>query len=191
MPTLTFDTNCLIAVDEEQTEAAAIRSIAAAHRVGAAHAAVVAISASENPRTGAAPITNFAEFHARLANLGLGHVEILRPIAYCDITFLDWAELASPEAAALERHLHAILFPNDAFEYADYCRRNGIDPNAPLNRKWRNQKCDVLAIWSHIRHGRDVFVTSDANFHKAAKKAALIALGAKAIETPSDAAAKV
>jgi len=34
-----------------------------------------------------------------------------------------------------------------------------------------------LAIWSHIHHKRDVFVTSDENFHGTAKKLALIALG--------------
>lgn len=33
---------------------------------------------------------------------------------------------------------------------------------------------------------RDVFVTSDTNFHKADKKGALIALGAARIERPDD-----
>jgi hypothetical protein len=52
---------------------------------------------------------------------------------------------------------------------------------------WRNRNCDVQAIWSHIHHKRDVFVTSDCNFHKADKKAALIALGAGRIEHPEGA----
>jgi hypothetical protein len=42
-------------------------------------------------------------------------------------------------------------------------------------------------MWSHIYHGRDVFVTSDDNFHKAGKKAALIDLGAGHIERPEGA----
>lgn len=191
MPTFTLDTNCLIALDEGRPESAAIRAIAAAHGSGTAHAAVVAISASENPKPGMTAVTNFAEFQARLAHLGLGRLEILRPLLYWDITFWDWAEWASPETAALERQLHAVLFPNDAFLYEDYCHDRGLDPKVAVDRRWRNQKCDVLAIWSHIRHGRDVFVTSDANFHAATKKAALLALGAKTIERPDAAAAMI
>jgi len=42
-------------------------------------------------------------------------------------------------------------------------------------------------MWSHIHHKRKVFVTSDRNFHKADKKAALIALGAGRIEDPESA----
>jgi hypothetical protein len=194
MPTFTFDTNCLIAIDEideRRPEAAAVQAIAAAHGIGTTHVAVVAISASENPKTGAAPVMDFAEFQARLAHLGLSHLEILRPILYWDITFWDWAEWASPATAALARQLHAVLFPNDAFEYADYCLQRGLDPKAPVDCRWRNHVCDVQAIWSHIRHGRDIFVTSDTNFHSATKKAALIALGAKAIEKPDDAATMI
>jgi hypothetical protein len=42
-------------------------------------------------------------------------------------------------------------------------------------------------MWIHIYGKRDVFVTSDKKFHVAAKKAALIDLGAKQIEYPNDA----
>jgi len=74
------------------------------------------------------------------------------------------------------------------FLWEDYCRANSIDlPNNSPTGTWRNRKCDVQAIWSHIHHKRDVFVTSDCNFHKADKKAALIALGAGRIEHPEGA----
>jgi hypothetical protein len=187
MPDFTFDTNCLIAIDEGRPEAAAIQTIVAAHRKGACTAAVVAITASENPRSGAPAITNFSEFRARLARLGVGDLEILKPMTIWDVAFWDWSLLASSEDQAFERRLHAILFPAAAFDFADYCKANAADPKAPL--KWRNQKCDVQAIWSHIKHGRNVFVTSDRNFHS--HKADLIALGAGAIEFPTDAAALI
>lgn len=81
-----------------------------------------------------------------------------------------------------EQELHTILFGHHQFEW---------DPsqNATAYRKWLNRKCDVQAIWSHINAGNDVFVTSDANFHKTTKRARLIAAGAKQLETPFSAAA--
>jgi hypothetical protein len=43
-------------------------------------------------------------------------------------------------------------------------------------------------MWCHIRYGCDVFVTSDGNFLKDSKRAALIALGAKEVADPERAA---
>jgi len=83
-----------------------------------------------------------------------------------------------------ERRIHQILFPNDEFYWQNYCRVTGLNPDSLPTGKWRNQKCDVQAIWSHIQNMRDVFVTSDENFYVVAKKADLIALGASRIERP-------
>lgn len=60
-----------------------------------------------------------------------------------------------------------------------------------LSHKWLNAKCDVLALWSHIYYGGDIFVTSDENFHKEKKLPHLLHLGAGAILRPYDAAARV
>src|SRR5207245_11565393 len=54
--------------------------------------------------------------------------------------------------------------------------------------KWRNAKCDTQALWSHVYHKRDVFVTRDANFLKKTKLPGLAALGAGQILVPRDAA---
>ena len=48
---------------------------------------------------------------------------------------------------------------------------------------------DVQALWSHINAQRNVFVSSDGNFHKVQNKAALLALGAGKIEYPTEAVA--
>src|ERR1700730_7089117 len=57
-----------------------------------------------------------------------------------------------------------------SFHWQDYCRANGLDPaTSPPSReyrKWRNCKCDVQAIWSHIHGKRDVFVTSDGTLER-------------------------
>jgi hypothetical protein len=143
------------------------------------------MSASERQKDGNRT-HNFSEFESRLAALGLSHLNIVLPMMYWDITFWDRGLLSDNAMVDLERQIHLILFPNVQFLWQDYCRDNGIDPppNSPEG-KWRNCKCDVQAIWSHIYAKRNVFVTSDRNFHN--KKADLFALGADQIEYPDSA----
>lgn len=187
MPTFTLDTNCIIALENNEPAARAIRALVDAHERGDANVAVVAISASER-QMDRQHLENFAGFQQRLANLGLGTLEILRPILYWDITFWDWSLGAGDKELALERQIHDVLFPAAPFLWPDFCTANGLDAAAsPLNSKWRNHKCDVLALWSHIHQARDVFVTSDGNFHAETKKAALVVLGAGRIETAESA----
>jgi hypothetical protein len=81
----TLDTNGIIAVANGEPETAAVRALAASHAVGRAQVAVVAISASEQAR-GDTVLTNFADFQSWLTGLGLGHLDILRPMAYWDVT---------------------------------------------------------------------------------------------------------
>ena len=170
----TLDTNCIIAVEKREPAAAAIEFLVAAHRQGRADVALGAISASENQRGGR--IENFRDFEAWIASVGFEGLELLPTLGYWDIGYWDNFYWASDEGEKLEVDIHNILFP-------------GRDCSAPLteSRTALNAKCDVLAMWSHIHHGRDVFVTSDLNFH--AKKAGLLMLGAKEIARPSDAVA--
>lgn len=183
----TLDTNCWIAIEERrEPEATAVRTLCEAHAKGTTHVSVVAISASEKqPRGGY--IQNFQRFRARLAALGLAHLDILRPMAYWDITFWESSLWADPKMEALERQIHLILFPNVQFSWEDYCRANGLDPASAPTGRWRNYKCNVQSIWTHIYNKKDVFVTSDEDFHTAAKKQALIGLGANRIVYPCEA----
>ena len=185
--TFTLDTNCLIAVAHNEPAAGAVRALAEAHAAGRADVAVVAMSASEKQQ-GGHYIRNFAEFSGRLDSLGLGHLNVILPMAYFGISFWDRCLWADDTMTKLEHQIHLALFPTMQFLWQNYCRANGIDPsdNSP-NGKWRNCKCDVQAVWSHINRERDVFVTSDRNFHKTDKKRALIALGAGRIEDPRSA----
>jgi hypothetical protein len=190
MRTFTLDTNCLIAIEKCEPEAASVRTLADAHAAGKANVAVVAMSASEKQQDGVY-IKNFEEFRERLAGLDLVHLDILKPMAYWDIGFWDWCLWSGSDMVLLEKQIHTILFPNVEFSWQDYCRANGLDPaTSPPSReyrKWRNCKCDIQAIWSHIHGERDVFVTSDGKFFAAAKRSALTSLGAKGIECPEDA----
>jgi hypothetical protein len=183
---LTLDTNCLIELEQHSAPARFIEELLAAHRAKIIRLCVVAISASERSKNGKFA-DNFLAFEAKLDELGLSLAEVLLPLCYFDISFLGYCVLADNDA--LESRIHSILFPQLSFQWIDYCRAYGRDVNDfASDHKWRNAKCDVLALWSHIHYSADVFVTSDANFHKASKRPQLIALGAKEIVTPQRAA---
>jgi hypothetical protein len=195
MLSFTLDTNCVIDLDENRPAAPAIKRLAVAHATGSADVAVVAIMASEKQRAGDY-IEDFQVFQHRLEKLSISHLGLLLPIFYWDITFWDWSLWSDANMQALERHIHKVLFPRVEFLWPDYCRtqKPKLDPAtspaaSPAGHTWRNAKCDVLAIWSHVHHRRDVFVTTDRNFHKRTKKPALLSLGARRIERPQIAAA--
>jgi hypothetical protein len=189
MLTFTLDTNCLIDIDEARPDSTAIRALADAHARSEANVAVVAIIASEKQKSGER-LTNFNQFRARLDSLQLGHLDILKPMLYWDVGFWDWAYWTGAEMVGLERKIHDVLFPNIEFQWSDFCRTMGWDSNSnSVDAKWRNAKCDVQALWSHIHHRRDVFVTSDTKFHAVTKLPTLITLGAGQIVTPQSAVA--
>ncbi len=188
---LTFDTNCIIDLEESRPAATPLKALISLHDQQKINVRVVAISASERKPNGTYA-SNFTEFQQKIATIGLGHAEILQPIGYWDIVFFDWCLWADDQMGELDRKIHDILFPQIDFNYGDFCNKRGINPNnVKLSPKWLNAKCDVLAMWCHIYHVGDIFVTSDDNFHKQTKKPALISLGAKNILKPQDALIKL
>lgn len=187
----TLDTNCVIAVDETRPEALAIQKLIHAHQASQASVGLVAISASERQQDGG-HLENFDAFKERVARLGLGDLELLEPMCYWDITFWDFSLWCDEPMESLERSIHEILFPSVPFLWTDYCKELGADPKStPLNKKWRNAKCDVQAFWSHAYRKRDIFVTSDGNFHAESKKARLLEISGGHIEFPDSALAHI
>ena len=187
MWSFTLDSNCIVSVDEGGQDVAFVRRLADAHAAGKAHVAVVALSTAEKRRT-SSYLDNFDSFRDRLAALDLAHLEILKPMAYFDISFPGWFVEADDAMAALEKQIHDILFPQSEFDWVDYADAHDLDPDALSPRgDWRRQKCAVQEMWAHIQNKRDVFVTADDEFHKPAKKDALFALGAGQIERPTQA----
>lgn len=188
MLTFTLDTNCLVAVDEGRPEAAAVRILAEAHVRGCADVAIVAISASERQRDGKM-LDNFSQFRERVASLNLSHLPLILPICYWDVMFWDACVEPEPRMAELEPQIQRILFPTIPTAWSDYCQMYGLDSEAtPLDKKWKNAKCDVQAFWCHASQRRNIFVTTDKNFHRATKKPKLLAIAAGCIEYPDAAA---
>jgi len=187
VPSFTLDTNCIIDIDENRPAARYVRALADAHVAGRSSVAVGAISASEKQKDGRL-IENFEEFKQRLVDLRLDHLEVMAPMLYVDVSFWDWALWPSPEMEAIEIRIHDVLFPTVEFHWKDYAQAHGLDVNAtPAAWRWRNAKCDVQAIWTHVHYRRDMFVTSDDNYHR--RSDALVALGARSIVTPEEAVA--
>jgi hypothetical protein len=170
----TLDTNCIIdVVKHSSPNYAALQTLLQASKQDRAYLAAVAVTASEKPKD-RTEAQHFSTFEKQLLSAGLGHLEILNPIAVLDFSFVDRCVVADDAMVAHERAIHEVLFPEFNYESRD--------------EKWRNRKCDVQAMWCHVYYSRDVFVTNDKNFHKASKKPKLLALGARDIRNPIDAA---
>jgi hypothetical protein len=181
----TIDTNCIIDLERDSEFAPPLRELVAAHRRGDAEVAVPVVAASEVQRNGLY-LENFGQFEERLAQAGLDELPLIHPIAYWGISFYGLGYLADDAMVQLERKIHAVLHPSVPFEYLS--RTNHTTGTEEPDPKWRNAKCDTQALWSHVYHKRDVFVTRDENFLKKTKLAALAALGAGQILIPRDAA---
>ncbi|HET6921933.1 MAG TPA: hypothetical protein VFI16_02180 [Anaeromyxobacteraceae bacterium] len=180
---VTLDTNCLYDLEEATLHAGPIRDLIARSERGEIELLVPAISASERQRGGSL-VPTFAQFQERLARAGLGCARLVQPLGYRGITFWDFCLWADESMARLERSVHEVLHPSVEFEYPTYCKARDIDPTSPIDARWRNAKCDVLVVWSHIHHGGQVLVTRDGDFLKRREK--LAQLGAGSVVSPAE-----
>lgn len=180
----TLDMNCLIDIDENRPSARYVRKIVDANGVDGIEVAVLAIGASERQQDHNYLQTS-ADYFSRLSRLGVGHLRVLLPMAIFDMTFLDGCLWADETMIAQEIRLHEVLFPDIAHSYQVHCKDRGIEA-MPIDRAWRNAKCDVQAMWCHLHYKQNVFVTSDQNFLR--KSPALENLGVGRILNPADAA---
>jgi hypothetical protein len=175
-PKLVFDTNCIIDLEENRSDAQQLSLLVKAWKNGNIDLAVVAVSASENQPTNVSS-PNYGVFESKLKNVGLTGAHELMPMGIWDVFYWDHFLWSSDEMEALASQIRAILFQGVA----------AVAPeNIEENSKWRNQMCDVLVAWSCIYHNWPILVTRDANFHK--HRAELVALGIKEVLYPVDAA---
>ena len=183
---ITIETNSLIDIEQGFADGVILSDCIRTSLHGLHRVRLPAISASELQKDGKY-LRDFGIFLQRVTAIGLSKEDLLLPLAYWGVAFWDHALYSSKEAERLEKGIHHILFPAELYECPEGLgdEFNSEIPN-PDYVKWRNAKCDVLAMWCHIFHGGDVFVTRDRNFHKKQKMKRLIALGAKRIIRPSE-----
>ena len=175
MISVTFDTNCIIALEANKATADDLRRIMCSAAERKLRLRVVAISASERPRRGATS-TGFGDFERKLANAGLGEAEILPGPAIFNLSYWNHCLWMGKEDSANLRQIHGILFPNHPY-------KSSGDPSG----KWRNRLVDTCALWTHLHHGGGAFVTTDDDFH--GKKASIQKELGTSILTPHEAAA--
>lgn len=195
---VTLDNNCIIALDTNDDNAPYIQELINLHENEKITLRLATISASERQR-GGRYASHFAEFQARVVQLGLAKVETLddpslllqHPGVY-GMSYWGQAIYGDDGMVDLERRIHAILFPDIEFDYSAYCLKHGLDVNNPdIDKNWRNKRCDVLGLWSHIQYKGDIFVTADKHFLAETKRPQLVALGAGDILAPKDTVEKL
>jgi hypothetical protein len=182
---VTVDTNELFNIHNGTGDSVGLNRLMELHSEGNIRICIPAIAASEN-RSGGVKLENYAEFEEFVASLGLTDYEELSPILLLDEGYLGYGLAYTPVMMRLARRIHHILSPSIEFDYEDYVARLGEFFTSRHYRKWLNVTCDVMAMWSHIHHRADFFVTEDQNFHKRTKKPRLLELGARQICTPSE-----
>lgn len=188
---ITLDTNCLIDVEQGEEAAEDVKQLLAHHDAGYISIQIPAIAGSERLQDSTYAST-FEKFHQRISKLAQREIELLKPLAYLGIVYLDWCILGDENMVAIERKIHEILFPEIQFEWQAYAESHGISLEGDsLDPRWRNAKCDTLGLWSHSHYGGDIFVTRDKNFHKVTKKPVLAKLGAREILYPAEAVTRV
>lgn len=185
MRRLTLDTNALIDLEAQDPTRPALLELASAHREKRVRLCVPAIIASE--RQQGPLLSNFTQFQERLTRGGIADAEVLPTMGRFGLAYYDWFVWADEGMAALEEDIHHVLFPDRESDYARHADAMRLPRDGEIEPGWRNRRCDVLAMWSHITYGADAFVTSDDNFHRPVKRAALLGLGAKVIVTPESA----
>jgi len=182
---VTLDTNCIVDIEEDGPIAPYLKMLIDLHEDGKITLRVIAIGISERKPDGIYAY-DFNEFRDRITAIGLGDVDILKPICHDGITYHDWCLAAGIHRVELERKIHRVLFPDVEYSYEEFCRKRDLDPNSGVDWLWMKAKCDVLMMWSHIWYGSGIYVTRDEEFLKY-KKSALIALGAGEIIRPEEA----
>ncbi|WP_068858435.1 hypothetical protein [Perlucidibaca aquatica] len=172
---ITIDRNILIAALKIEPTSSLVATIFTAHRDGNIAIAISAANRVEY-RVGDEHPQTEEQFLHDCSTGGLDNPTLL------DYP-LDWemglweSSIIDAEGFDLDTRIHAVLFPN----LPNFL---STDQNDKERRRIRNVRCDVFAIWGHIRFDRDYFITSDQRFLK--RKDALVKLGARGICTPEE-----
>ena len=185
---LTLDTNCIIALENGEAAATEIRQLVQHAQAGKVELAILGISASENQKAFYLG-QDFTGFQNRVSALGLGKLEILKPIAIWDVTFWDWCICPADEDVKLLNDLQLVIFPKSEPNWAKRASANGIDVNDNSNKeskKWKNELCDAQIAWATIYNKYDALVTlNTSDFQR--NQLALKSLGMPAVWTPEEA----
>jgi hypothetical protein len=139
MLTLTFDTNCFIALDlNREPSARCLRDLLRLHQTNKVLVRLSAIGASENQPGGAPPLASFEQFRERLASIGLGGIELLKPPAIWGFNYWGESLWCGDDCLQLAQEIHAAMFPNRDFRLQDRLANASSSKNPEqVERGWR------------------------------------------------------
>lgn len=169
---LTFDWNCLIAVENGGFQAEAVKDLIEGHKNNEFEVALLAVSASEalsnkvEGEKGKLP-SSARQFKERVAKLGWQDLPLLLAPATIGLTYIGLSVISDPDRDdAIFNDLWRVMAPqnmprdpNDTLVPDVNSFRDGI--GAADFKKWRNTWCDVMSAFCHVGDKRDVFVTTN------------------------------
>ncbi|WP_104666922.1 hypothetical protein [Ensifer adhaerens] len=173
MLNLTLDINCFADVEESRPIRGDILKITEAARRGEADVAILASSSFEC-QPGGGSFNRLADFRARMVEIGLGEITLLRPIARHGRSFHGFGIMSDEAAVLRERLIFRTLFPTIPARWSDFAAINGLDKRDLCSAgawKWRNCLGAAQTFWAHENAQRDIFVTSDQSFSRLRNKA--------------------
>ena len=184
----TFDWNCVIAVENGQPEAPDLQALVELHRERRIEVALLAASASENTRSRIFP-GSARLFEERRSSIGWDDLPLVlmpaaRGLSYFDYSYIVGdADTFNSDVDALWRVLATRVERNPLRHLPGDLRWDDAAIQSTHLSKWRNAWCDVMSAYSHIRAGRDVFVTLNTkHFQKNSEK--LRNIGMRCIAAP-------
>lgn len=193
---LSLDWNCVIEVEEGRPQAAFVDDLIHRHRQGELEVALLAASASENTKSKRFP-GNAGLFQKRVSDLGWQDLPLVPMPGVWDLCYYDFSYYVD-DGDQFERDMDALwsaIAPKVPREPSDHLP-DGVSRGDPdvfqseVLSKWRNTWCDVVSAYSHIKAGRDIFVTNNTrDFQNNSVK--LFELGMQNIAAPQEAMATV
>lgn len=167
MREVVFDTNLVIDFERANDGAKVVKSLVQLENKEKLKIHIPVIVASEFP-INKQKINNFYLFKKYMQEIGFKNLELLKPIGYLGMCFLNFMILPKDkdsEIIILARDVHSLLFPGTEFDHRDFCIARNIDYNKEINPKWRNRIIDTLILWSVVYYDKKTLVTRDKNFY--------------------------
>jgi hypothetical protein len=141
MWTLTLDHNCIINLEEHEGQHDALEQLVTRRNAGEIRVHVGWISASENVRSGEPSSGAFSE---RIERLGLSRLPRVFPEMRVGMSYIGECVIGGDDD--LEPRVRAIVHPSTV-AYEQFVNDSGLDPEGPIDRKWRNRFCDIEHSW--------------------------------------------
>ena len=160
-----FDTNLVIDVEEKREGYKDIMSLLDLEKKGKVKILIPVIVASEKI-IDRDKVKNFYDFKTHMKELGFENTELLKPICYLDMCYLDFSIFGNDKIIQLAKNIHKFLFPNIEFDHKEYCENRYLNPKKAMDEDWKNAIIDSLILWSTAYYKKKILVTRDTNFHK-------------------------